>query len=101
MRINTEQRLQSLKNVNNAVWTLRGKKPAVLGRAFKGHTDDVREGVVYANDPYEAAANFDALLILTEWGEFANLNLRRICSFLKHSIAIDGPNLYQPEPMTS
>jgi hypothetical protein len=57
--------------------------------------------VAYANDPYEAAANCDALLILTEWKEFANLDLRRIRSLLKHPIVIDGRNLYPTDRMTS
>jgi UDPglucose 6-dehydrogenase len=136
LRINVEQRLRFLKKVKRALWTLRGKRLAVLGLAFKGDTDDVRESpaiaiiqallnegvrvqvydpaaipkakdvlpskdVVYANDAYEAAANCDALLILTEWKEFANLDLRRICSLLKHPIVIDGRNLYPTDRMTS
>ena len=57
--------------------------------------------VAYVNDPYEAAANCDALLILTEWKEFSNLDLRRIRLLLKHPIVIDGRNLYPTEQMTS
>jgi UDPglucose 6-dehydrogenase len=136
MRINAEQRLRFLKKVKSALWTLRGKSLAVLGLAFKGDTDDIRESpaiaiiqallkegaqvhvydpaamskakdalssqdVVYSNDPYEAAADCDALLILTEWKEFANLDLRRIRSLLKHPIVIDGRNLYPIDRMTS
>ncbi|HXL85943.1 MAG TPA: UDP-glucose/GDP-mannose dehydrogenase family protein [Gemmatimonadaceae bacterium] len=59
------------------------------------------KNVTYANDPYDAAANCDALLILTEWKEFANLNLRRIHSLLKHPIVIDGRNLYRTDCMTN
>ncbi|HKN73648.1 MAG TPA: UDP-glucose/GDP-mannose dehydrogenase family protein [Candidatus Acidoferrum sp.] len=43
MRVNTEQRRLFLKKVRSALWTLRGKKLAVLGLAFKAETDDVRE----------------------------------------------------------
>ena len=43
MRINTEQRQRFMGKVRTALWTLRGKKLAVLGLAFKGETDDVRE----------------------------------------------------------
>jgi UDPglucose 6-dehydrogenase len=135
MRINTEQRKRFLKKVKRALWTLRGKRLAVLGLAFKGDTDDVRESpaiaiiqallregaqiraydpvamsnakdvlesrdLVYADDAYEAAANCDALLILTEWKEFSTLDLRRIRLLLKQPIVIDGRNLYATELMT-
>jgi UDP-N-acetyl-D-mannosaminuronate dehydrogenase len=59
------------------------------------------KNVVYANDPYEAVANCDALLILTEWEEFSNLDLRRIRLLLKHPIVIDGRNLYPTDRMTT
>lgn len=135
MHINEDQRHRFLRKVNNALWTLRGKQLGVLGLAFKGGTDDIRESpaistvqsllqqgckiraydpagmgrtrevlgdqIAYANSAYEAAHMADALLILTEWEEFANLDLSRIRVELKYPIVIDGRNLYDPDVMAA
>src|ERR1700728_5050417 len=42
-KINAQQKKRFLGKVRSALWTLRGKKLAVLGLAFKGETDDIRE----------------------------------------------------------
>jgi UDPglucose 6-dehydrogenase len=43
VRVNDDQRKRFLKKVRTALWTLRGKRLAVLGLAYKGGTDDIRE----------------------------------------------------------
>jgi len=134
-RINDMQRDVFFNKVRAALWTLRGKRIAALGLAFKGGTDDIRESpaidiiqrlieaganvtaydpaamertksilppsdkLQYATGIYEAATDADTLLILTDWKEFANLDLPRLNRALRFPIIIDGRNLYKPEEM--
>jgi UDPglucose 6-dehydrogenase len=71
--------------------------PAAQERAKEALGDRVE----FASGAYEAVHGADALLILTEWEEFANLDLPRIHSQLKYPIVIDGRNLYDPEVMAA
>jgi UDPglucose 6-dehydrogenase len=47
-KINTQQLNRFLAKVRAALWTLRGKRLGVLGLAFKGETDDIRESPAIA-----------------------------------------------------
>ena len=55
----------------------------------------------YADDPYHAAKDADALLILTDCKEFAAMDLARLNRALRFPIIIDGRNLYKPQEMQS
>jgi len=53
----------------------------------------------YCRDPYEAAKDVDALLILTEWEEFRQLDWERISDLMVRPTIIDGRNLLDPAAM--
>jgi UDPglucose 6-dehydrogenase len=55
--------------------------------------------MIYAGDLYEASKDADAVLILTDWKEFADIDLVRLNKSVKFPIVIDGRNLYQPQQM--
>jgi UDPglucose 6-dehydrogenase len=53
----------------------------------------------YVSDEYEAAEDADAVLILTDWKQFAELDLVRLNDAVRFPIVIDGRNLYKPKLM--
>jgi UDPglucose 6-dehydrogenase len=55
--------------------------------------------ICYAADPYAAMDGADALLILTEWKEFASLDLQRIKRLLRSPIVLDGRNVFSHAEM--
>ena len=56
-------------------------------------------GIQYCSNPYEVAEGSEAILILTEWNEFKEMDLDRIRGLLTHPTIIDGRNIYDPEVM--
>ena len=48
---------------------------------------------------YEAANNADALVILTEWEEFADLKYERIHEVMCHPVVVDARNLLNPQDL--
>ena len=68
--------------------------PAAVQRAA-----EVLPSVRFFGDPYAAARGADAIVILTDWPELANLNLERLRSEVRQPIVIDGRNLYLPQAM--
>jgi len=57
------------------------------------------EKLRYATGIYEAARGCDAVLILTDWKAFAQIDLARLHQAVHFPIVIDGRNLYAPKEM--
>lgn len=55
--------------------------------------------ISWSNDPYEAMANADAVVILTEWNMFRALDLKKVKSLLKTPLMVDLRNIYSLEVM--
>lgn len=52
--------------------------------------------VTYCRSAYEAVAGAHAMLVLTEWNDFKELDLRRVKELMEVPVIIDGRNIYQP-----
>jgi UDPglucose 6-dehydrogenase len=51
------------------------------------------------DDPYKLAKGCDALMVITEWNEFKQLDLDKVKGLLKSPIIYDGRNIYEPTVM--
>lgn len=110
---------------------LSGKSIAVLGLAFKANTDDTRDSpalevinrlltagsTVQAFDPIalspadsgfkqsstviEAVTQADALLVMTEWNEFKEIDPQAVSDAMKGSIVLDTRRVLPPESWKS
>jgi len=55
--------------------------------------------VELASDSYALARGCDALVVVTEWNEFKNLDLARVRDLMNQPVLIDGRNIYDAERM--
>jgi UDPglucose 6-dehydrogenase len=55
--------------------------------------------VEFCVDSYAVASNADALVIVTEWDEFRQLNLPRVRDWMRRPVVVDGRNIYEPDTM--
>jgi UDPglucose 6-dehydrogenase len=54
----------------------------------------------YASDGYEAARGSDAVMLVTEWNQFRNLELERLKGLMRQPNFLDCRNIYEPERLT-
>jgi len=56
------------------------------------HARKLLKGVTICSDPYETAEDADALLLLTEWPEFKEVNFKQIHDAMRQAMVFDGRN---------
>lgn len=57
----------------------------------------ILKDVVYCESPYEAVRGADAMLVITEWNEFRQLDLKKIKRLMRTAFILDGRNIYDPK----
>jgi UDPglucose 6-dehydrogenase len=74
--------------------TVRAYDPVAIPNARR-----IMPDIYYAENPYELANGCDALVVVTEWNEFKQLDLDQILISMRGNVIIDGRNIYSPEEL--
>jgi UDPglucose 6-dehydrogenase len=132
MRVNDERTERAIEKLEQLAGSLRGKRVALLGLAFKPNTDDVREApslklvpmlrergahvvacdpeaaetfqqyvpdLEIADGPYACVDGADALMLVTEWNPYRELDLERIRTSMRSPVFVDCRNVYPRDRM--
>jgi len=125
--VNELQKRRVVQKLVKHLGALHGKRIALLGLAFKPHTDDMREapsrviayrllsegaevrawdpvahpgdlpGIEQAESILEAVRDADAAVIVTEWPELKELASQEVREAMARPVIIDGRNLLDPD----
>jgi UDPglucose 6-dehydrogenase len=68
--------------------------PVATGNARK-----ILKSVTFCETPYAVAEGADALVLVTEWNEFKQLDMQRIARSMRQPVLFDARNIYDPAKM--
>ncbi len=83
-----------IKKLLKAGAKIRAYDPVAMAEAKKEFPK-----ITYCKDAYEAAKGADAVVIVTEWNLFRNLDLNKIKKLVKGKLFFDLRNIYEPGKM--
>lgn len=75
--------------------TLRVHDPVAMP-----HVKTLVKNVTFAKNAYDAAKGADAVVMVTEWGEYKKLDLKKVRSLMRTPVFLDGRNVYDPATLT-
>ena len=129
IEVNELQKRRVIAKLERHLGSLSGKTVALLGLAFKAHTDDMREapsivlagrllsegaqvrawdpvadgsgltGVDIAATPEEALAGADAVVVVTEWPQIHEIDWSAAAESMRSAVLIDGRNMLDPDSL--
>jgi UDPglucose 6-dehydrogenase len=86
--------LYIIKKLMKEKASIRAYDPVSMKEAQK-----IIPSIKYCKNAYEAVKGADALVIVTEWNQFRNLDLDRIKKLLKEPYFFDLRNVYEPRKL--
>jgi UDPglucose 6-dehydrogenase len=126
IEVNELQKRRVIAKLQRHLGSLRGKTVALLGLAFKANTDDMREapsivlagrllaegadvrawdpvadgsglaGVEIAETPEAALVDADAVVVVTEWAQIADVDWTAAAASMRNALIVDGRNMLDP-----
>jgi UDPglucose 6-dehydrogenase len=129
IEVNELQKRRVIGKLTARLGSLRGKRIALLGLAFKPNTDDTREspalvlagrllaegadvvtwdpiatsdglhGVEQVGSVEDAARGADAVVLVTAWPELVDVDWQRIAAGMRSRVFVDGRNMLDPDAM--
>ena len=79
---------------------IRAWDPAAMKEAA-WRLSSIKDRITYAKDEYDALVGTDALVLMTEWNQFRNMDLDRVRSALKTPVFFDLRNVYKRDELES
>ncbi|RME69553.1 MAG: UDP-glucose/GDP-mannose dehydrogenase family protein, partial [Nitrospirae bacterium] len=76
--------------------TIRAYDPVAIPEVKK-----ILPEIYYGSDAYDVAEGSDAVVLVTEWNQFRNLDIQRIKSLMRQPYFFDLRNVYEPGTMRS
>jgi UDPglucose 6-dehydrogenase len=129
IEVNELQKRRVVGKLTQMLGSLRGKRVALLGLAFKPNTDDTREAPAFvlagrllaegadvvAWDPVahadglhgveqvetvdDAVRGADAVVLVTEWPQLREVDWPAVAAAMRRPIFVDGRNMLDPDAM--
>jgi UDPglucose 6-dehydrogenase len=131
LAVNEAQRHTVIQKLQDKLKILKGRTIALLGLAFKPHTDDLRDApslliaarlvqigarvraydpvamdvcrqhnpdlhITYCESAEDALSGADAAVLVTEWPQFAALDLCAMAQKMNRPVLVDGRNVFDP-----
>ncbi|MFH0864189.1 MAG: UDP-glucose/GDP-mannose dehydrogenase family protein [Candidatus Gottesmanbacteria bacterium] len=72
----------------------KGAKIRAFDPVAMPKTQEIFKDITYCKNSEDVSRGADALLIVTEWNDFKQLNLAKIKKLMKRAVIIDGRNIY-------
>lgn len=89
--------IRVIKELSRSGATLHVYDPVAMDNAKKMFLNI--PNIIFAKDPYTASKGTELVIIMTEWNEFRQLDLKRLKQVMKVPNIVDGRNIYDPEQM--